>query len=308
MMNLDLNTVEYSFIDVCDTYDKINYTWKLELNEFGIDFTLENQLVHKSSYELLLAFKFKEVVSLNTSDNISKDIKDILIPLLNENIRLYGKYKDFFNKLERNKIQLETYRKNNKSFLSEIELKQQIVDCEEEMDKDEYYSSPFFNEIGFISEDYHFKIYSFSRHFLKDINEDFKKHLPYGNNNLIANKKEFFSYKIIGPIWEYSNKIFFEEISFLNFYKEFNFFHSVPKIKIKEDQIIYVCYLINKLSQTIENTKRRKVWEECINENLGININTYTSKRTHLRGSSSNEKAKSIADEIDKIINPFLPK
>lgn len=303
-----MNTIDAHFYLIQFTYSETNNFWKNEINSQGKSFYYDSQDMYKSQYKSMIGHKFKEEIVINSSSDFRKETIIELTGSLKENINLYEKYKVFFNGLDREKLKLETYRKKTKSNLTDFDLSIELISIIEPMDRDEYYKSTLFEDIGFLSTNYHYYIYSYSKKLLNDIEEEFKNYIPFDSNCFRINKDNFFSMKLIATIWELYNEKLLETLDEIDLYKELNFFHSVSKIKIKKDQTINFCYLINKLSQTIENPKRRKYWEDGMIENLGLKLSTYKSKRTFSVNNNATDESKAIADEIDQIIKPFLPK
>lgn len=305
-MPFDFTLIENSFIEVCKVYEVINKEWKIEIEEEGRGYSIDHQDSYKFAYEEFYNFKYKEIYKLTESDKFLDELKLFLIPLLEENITLYAKHKDLFNKHDRKKIQINFYRNKVKSNLSDSEISEIIDSCIDDLDRFEYYSSTFYHEVGYISENFHYYIAAFSKQLLRDINENFKNYIPYNSKDLKTNKKQIFPLKLLIELWEYGNANIFESISDFDFCKELNFFHTIQKIKIKDDQVITFCYVINKLKKTIKDTKVSEVWENEILESLNINSNTYKSKKTYLKQKDSSIDSKAIAKQIDDIFKPFL--
>ena len=114
-MPFDFTLIENSFIEVCKVYEVINKEWKVEIEEEGRGYSIDHQDSYKFAYEEFYNFKYKEIYKLTESDKFLDELKLFLIPLLEENITLYAKHKDLFNKHDRKKIQIDFYRNKVKS-------------------------------------------------------------------------------------------------------------------------------------------------------------------------------------------------
>lgn len=303
-----MNSIDAHFYLIEYTYDITNDLWKKEINSNGRTFDFDSQDIYKSQIKSMIGHVYKEKIAIDSPSNFRKETIIQLIALLKENIDLYQNHKDFFNNLDRKKIELEIYRKTLNSNLSDFDLYIELISNKEVMDRDEYFKSTLFDDVGFLLINYHYYIYQYAKKLLSDIEDNFKDYIPFDSNYLRINKVNFFSMKLISLIWEFCNDELIEEIDDIDFFKELNFFHSVSKVKIKKDQTVNFCYLINKLSQTIENPTRKKYWEEGILENVSLKESTYKSKRTFIVNDSASDESRVIANEIDTIIKPYLPK
>lgn len=296
-----MNKIDAHFHLINYTFQETNSFWKEEINSEGKSFDFDSQDIYKSQYDSMLGHKYVEEIALRESSNFRKETILELTAFLTENINLYEKYKSFFKGLEREKLRLDTYRKRKKSNLSDFDLTIELMSIIEPMDRDEYFTSTFYEEFGFLSTDYHHYIYTYSKKLLHDINENFKNYVPYGTNCLKTNKDPFFSMKLIISVFESCNGELFEPVSEYDFYKEFNFFHSTSKLKKIPSQKNKIYYLIHKLSETID-LQRRKNWIEGMLENLDLTSTTYNSKYRHIVSVEANDTSRNFASEIDFII------
>ena len=294
----DFNLVEERYIDLCKLYDTINENWKIEINYDGLNYSFLHQNTYKFAFEGLLRYKLKETINQRISDNFLDDLKNLLIPKLIENIDLYDKHKLLFEKYNRKKIQVDLYKAKMKSNLSEEKIADEINDTLDDFLPSEYYSSSFYAEIGYITVNFHFDIYFFSKQLLRDINNNFKDYLPYDCNNLKTNKEQFFSLKILSNLWEYVNDEIIDTILEYDFCSELNFFRVHSRIKIKDKHIVTFCFIINNLKKKITDRDRAKIWEEAIIKNFNINPSTYNSKKTSIKDDK-------IGKEILLILNPI---
>ncbi|MFH6972263.1 hypothetical protein [Flavobacterium petrolei] len=276
-MDIDFDTLEYNYIHATQLYENINSLWLNEINSQGFEYGYDNQAVYKTTYDLLISFSFVELEKSSKSDEFIRSVTPILTASLKENIRLFEKYKTLFNGLDREKIQLDFYRKKINSTLSDFDLKIELVNVLESIDRDEYFKSSIYNEYAFLSENFHHQIYLFTLRLIKSINNNFENHERFDPIPLKNNTTEFFDLILIGKLYQVINKIVFEPSTQLDFYREINLLHSVSNLKIRKGYRNHSYYVFYKLSESIQ-ANNSKYWLDGILLNFDLSMETYNSK------------------------------
>lgn len=294
-MDIDFDTLEYNYIHVTQLYENINSLWLNEINSQGFEYAYDNQAVYKTTYDLLISFSFVEIEKSSKSDEFIRSVTPILTASLKENIRLFEKYKTLFNGLDREKIQLDFYRKKINSTLSDFDLKIELVNVLESIDRDEYFKSSIYNEYAFLSENFHHQIYLFTLRLIKSINNNFENYERFDPIPLKNNTTEFFDLILIGKLYQVINKIVFEPSTQLDFYREINLLHSVSKLKIRKGYRNHLYYVFYKLSESIQ-TNKSKYWLDGILLNFDLLMETYNSKYKQI---SKIDSLRDFVNEID---------
>lgn len=296
-MNIDFDTLEYNYIHVTQLYENINSLWLNEINSQGFEYGYDNQALYKTTYDLLISFSFVELEKSSKSDEFIRSVIPILTVCLKENIRLFEKYKELFNCIDREKIQLDFYRKKINSTLSDFDLKIELVKFLESIDRDEYFKSSIYNEYAFLSENFHLYIYLSSLRLIKSINNNFENHECFDPIPLKNNINEFFDLILIGKLYNVINEIIFEPATQLDFYRELNLLHSVNKLKIRKGFRNHLYYIFYKLSESIP-ANHSKYWLEGILLNFDLSMDTYNSKYKEI---SKIDSLKGFVNKIDLI-------
>lgn len=306
---MDANTIDANLLFISMIYKTTNVLWIKEINSEGSDFNFDSQDIYKTHCEAMTNYIFKEKIAINSPSDFRRQTLNALTVYLKENMTLYEKYKDLFNGYNREKLRLDTYRNITKSNLSDNHLNLEIISIIEPMDRFEYKNSSIYSDFGFLSENYHQDIHIYSKKLLNDIEHDFKDYLQYTPNFLRTNKEPFFSWNVIKDLYQLiQGKIFEPILSDYDFFREINFLHTMPKLEIISGQKNSIYFIINELSQTIKNNKRKNEWEDGMLEKFDFDKEVYSKKKSFIGSEQSSDNLRTLSKEIKAIINPIPPK
>ena len=254
------NYIDESLASLAVVSNLTNQMWINEINSDGQEFNYDSQDIYRAHLELVYSLNFNEKIKSN-STSFFKDLADKNMPdILKRNIELYESFSNIFDSYDRNKLQIESFRKFSKSDKNDDDLSNEIMQFTELMDREKYLKSDFYKDIGFLTTNFHYYIYQFNKKLLKDFESNFENYSKYNSEFIFVNKIELFPMEIIIKIHQETNNEVFENIKITNFYDELNFFHSVKKIKIKPKQNNKVYFIIHKLSGLINDKKMKNSW------------------------------------------------
>lgn len=292
------DTIDEHFAAICIMSDLINHWLTEEINSNGSTFTYDSQDIFREYLNVGNKLNFKEIINVYPKSDFRKIALKGLPDLLKSNIDLYEKHKSLFESYDRNRLQLDTFRKLHKSNATDQELKIEILKYTELMNRDEYYNSSFYNDIGFLSVNFHYHIYMYSKRLLKDIETNFVDYKGYDSDYLFKNNEELFPMTLIAELHLICNNVIFEKCKITNFYDELNFFHVNQNVKpiVKQNNKIY--YVIYKLSNLISDSKIKAKWVLSILHNFNLKKSSYDSKYLTVY---ENESSSSFVDSINVI-------
>lgn len=294
------NTIDEHFAAICIATDITNYWLIEEINSNGSTFGYDSQDIFREHLDLGYKLNFKEIINVYPNSDFRKIALKGLPDVLKLNIDLYEKHKSLFESYDRNKLQLDTFRKLNKSNATDQELNIEILSFTELMNREEYYNSSFYNDIGFLTVNFHFYIYLYSKNLLKDIESNFVDYKGYDSNYLFKNNEELFPMRLIAELHLVCNNVIFEKCKITNFYDELNFFHINQNVKpiVKQNNKIY--YVIYKLSNLIADNKIKAKWVLSILHNFNLKKSSYDSKYLTVY---ENESSSSFVANINAIFS-----
>ena len=147
------------------------------------------------------------------------------------------------------------------------------------------------------------KIFELNNYFLSVLNKyiHVKEETKKQSTATTINKGiTYFKLELISEIYQTCNDVQFNNISELDFINNINLRSSSLSFQIKTGEIERVCYLINRLSKKC--TKENKIqWLENIKKHLGINENTFKSKRTHCSADKTNPTNVDFVKKTDNL-------
>lgn len=152
------NTVDSNFGKLILMTELATYHWIKEVNSQGSTFDYNSQDIFREHLKLAHSFNYKESIDLHEKSDFRNLVFDVFPEKLEDNIKIYENYKNFFDGFDRNKLMLETYRKVKKSSLTDSELNLEISSIVELMERDDYYKSDFYKDFGFLSINFHLYI------------------------------------------------------------------------------------------------------------------------------------------------------
>ncbi len=125
----------------------------------------------------------------------------------------------------------------------------------------------------------------------------------------VDNKKEqsismesFFSMLLSGHIYKLCNGIQFEAMSELDFFESLNLHKKSNPLKVRKYEKVRVCYLINQLSEQIEEKERRNEWIGAMLRVCGIAPDYYRSKYRESISDLPSKKNNEFAEALKEIL------
>ena len=288
--------------------DDIKDYWIKEINTEGSNFNFDSQDVFRIAYEeCITKWKLIEEYPPETlSDErveILKDIKETATEI----VGLYEKHKNLFRQYNREDLMLNTYKAKNPNYgtIPNQELKT-ILGYEMEIpSRDHYYKSTFYNQFGFILNDYHFEINVFCKYLLLEIKNNFKETEKY--KTLIENSDlaPYFSMGLVYEAYKFSNGILFESLSELDFYKSINLLQIDSHLNIVKSEIKRAYYVLHNFSNCIENKEVRNYWISTILQRLKKDESNYFSKYRTVVSENATKDDNRFARDVDQIFKPY---
>ena len=110
----------------------------------------------------------------------------------------------------------------------------------------------------------------------------------------------FFPLSLIADIYEVCNGVQFSETDSIEFFYAINLHPNSPPIQINNGEKVRVCYLINRLADTLESPQREQ-WLNGILANLDIKMSFYRSKYRQPISDMPSESNKTFADTLREI-------
>lgn len=278
--------------------------WEREVNTEGNDFDFESQDSYKIFYEDLasqIKLYEKYPIKENAEDRekqiieIKRDCKRI--------IELYETHKNFFRTLDREKIMFATIKKRNPTYYkySDNELGMLLLPQLIPNDIEGYYKSEFYNDFGFLVNDYHFEINNLCKHFLSVDQDNANDENKYNTFKYFSKEIPFFSMGLIYDLYELCNGKQFEEISELEFYLSLNLMNIVSDLRLKKSVLKTAYYVLHMLSSQIEDPEIKTYWLNKIQNKLGIEYNSYKSRYMIVKGSDATLDDTVFAKNVDTI-------
>ncbi len=296
-----MNTVDGYFVLTDLMFRDVLIHWKGEINSSGRKFDFDSQDCYMTLMEQITQYNFKDVFEENKNSDFRKEQISALKLKLEEVTSLFEKQFEFFKGLDRESLRLKEYRKRTKSTMEDSELMLELYAKIELPQRNQYFNSNFYKEVGFLASDFHNEIYLYAKILLKHINENFKNYTQYDENYIFTNDKPLFSMRLISDIYKISNDLLFESILDFDFYKEINYLHTIRKIRIRKDQNNCFYYLIHCLSETIVDQKLKEKWMAFIMRDHDIDPSIFKSKYRHIVGSDSGKKSAEYAKLLNEV-------
>lgn len=282
--------------------------WIREINTEGSDFNFDSQDIYRSAYEdcvtkWKLIEEYPPEVFSDLRVELIKDISDTATKI----IELYEKHKNLFRQYDREKLMLDTYKKRNPHYSNcpDVALKS-ILGLEMEIpSRDKYYKSTFYDQYGFLLNDYHFEICVFCKYLLNEIKSNFKEVEPYKTFIENSDLAPYFSMGLIYEVYKYCNGEQFERLSELDFYKSINLLSLYPNLKIAKLENKRAYYILHKFMNCIKDKEVQNYWINEILHNLNRDYDNYHSKYRDVVSGNATEDDKVFADDIDKIFKSY---
>jgi len=282
----------------------IKQYWIKELNTEGTDFNYDSQDVFRTGYEKCITEwkiieEYPPEVLSDERIEILNDLREVAIEI----IELYEKHKNFFRQYKREELMLNTYKTRHPHYnaLSNLELKI-ILGIELEIpSRDQYYKSTFYDQYGFLLNDYHFEIYVFSKYLFNEIKDNFKETEKYKTFIENSDLAPYFSMGLVYSIYKLSDGILFESLSELEFYKSINLLELYSPLKIEKSAIKRAYYVLHKFSNCIKNKELKNYWINVILHRLGKDESNYSSRYRDVVSDNATDDDTLFANNVDEI-------
>jgi len=282
----------------------IKQYWIKELNTEGTDFNYDSQDVFRTGYEKCITEwkiieEYPPEVLSDERIEILNDLREVAIEI----IELYEKHKNFFRQYKREELMLNTYKTRHPHYnaLSNLELKI-ILGIELEIpSRDQYYKSTFYDQYGFLLNDYHFEIYVFSKYLFNEIKDNFKETEKYKTFIENSDLAPYFPMGLVYSVYKLSDGIIFESLSELEFYKSINLLELYSPLKIEKSAIKRAYYVLHKFSNCIKNKELKNYWINVILHRLGKDESNYSSRYRDVVSDNATDDDTLFANNVDEI-------
>ena len=282
----------------------IKQYWIKELNTEGTDFNYDSQDVFRTGYEKCITEwkiieEYPPEVLSDERIEILNDLREVAIEI----IELYEKHKNFFRQYKREELMLNTYKTRHPHYnaLSNLELKI-ILGIELEIpSRDQYYKSTFYDQYGFLLNDYHFEIYVFSKYLFNEIKDNFKETEKYKTFIENSDLAPYFPMGLVYSVYKLSDGILFESLSELEFYKSINLLELYSPLKIEKSAIKRAYYVLHKFSNCIKNKELKNYWINVILHRLGKDESNYLSRYRDVVSDNATDDDTLFANNVDEI-------
>jgi hypothetical protein len=294
------------------SYSYINLGFTNEINSKGGNFDYKSQESYQGHYDgPLLKFRLKEIITQKIDiSNRRKVIVEELHYHLQYNTFIYEQFNSFFESLDRNAIMVDKYRKkfNKGANYTNKELEKELLFLTEIQDRDIYYKSNFFQEIGFLKLDYHKVIYENSKHLLMHLKDFFTGYEPIKSFYPKIYEETFVDMYAASYIFSQFNDIIFKNKSEYEFYRDINLKAVVSSTQILDNQANKMYFLLHNIEQHLITQSLKLQWRENMLQSLGIDKSTYKSKYRFIVGSDSTIEDNSWAVKISSFIEKIKEK
>ena len=298
---VNVNNIDGSIVLLAKLYSDINKYWAIEVNSNGSNFDFDSQDIYRHLLEnIMLVSEIIEKINPETE----KEERIVLLEHLHEsiipNITIYKKYEKIFKSLPRESLELNEFRKrkHSKSTKNDKELESLLYKMKEIQNREKYFSSDLYNNIGFLAHDFHEELYLYSSYIDKLITTNFENFKPYDKNYLMIHDKIFFNMGIVHQIHKNYSDLAFEEISEIELYKVLNLQNTINYLEIKN--VTKITYIFHKLHKIL--TKQiGEQWLKGILKEFKFTKRYYDRKYRIVKSQSATENEEAFADEVDTL-------
>jgi hypothetical protein len=167
--------------------------------------------------------------------------------------------------------------------------------------RDQYYKSTFYDQYGFLLNDYHFEIYVFSKYLFNEIKDNFKETEKYKTFIENSDLASYFPMGLVYSVYKLSDGILFESLSELEFYKSINLLELYSPLKIEKSAIKRAYYVLHKFSTCIKNKEVKNYWINVILHRLGKDESNYSSRYRDVVSDNATDDDTLFANNVDEI-------
>ncbi len=298
-----MNNIDGNYALLYKTYELCIFHIRQEINSNGACFDFETQDCFKDSRKDLSTIELSEKIFSENDKPERIELSKIIIEKVQMYIELYEQYRELFNSYDRYSLMLAQYRKfyNLSSDVSNEDILQSYSMDLGFVNPNKYFESEFYNNIDFVSVDYHYFFYRYAC-FLKLIftrNLEFK----YEDEYLIKKTSVFIHNSLLHFVYQKLSDILFEPISEFEFISFFNLKNDFIKLKRKKNQTNKIYGLIGNLHRHIEDDLK-DIWLDNILKNLGLQKSRYKSKNREYLNATKGDNL-DYKDKIETLFDTY---
>ncbi|WP_057781543.1 hypothetical protein, partial [Formosa algae] len=159
---VNVNNTDGSIVLLAKLYSDINKYWASEVNSNGSNFDFDSQDIYRHLLENVM---FISEIIEKINPETEKEERIVLLEHLHKsiipNITIYKKHIELFKKLPRKKLELNEFRKRKypESTKNDKELESLLYKIKEIQNREKYFSSDLYNNIGFLAHNLHEELY-----------------------------------------------------------------------------------------------------------------------------------------------------
>lgn len=223
---------------------------------------------------------------------------------------LYEREEEFIANLNRKQMVIEAFRKEYdnpkyRELTDDILLNYYEREKEINVEGRNFYSSLFFEKVGFLEINYHYEIYLRAIQILKLLDPKGGKEIALSEDLFYRNSKPIFPMILIAKLHAKVNGIIIDNVDELTFLLEINYIKAISKVKIKAKNQNEFYYLIDSLSKCLPDINEREIWLWNILKDFNIKESTFKSKYRHITSSNATESQKSLSNAIDEVFKLY---
>lgn len=296
-----MNHIDGNILLLTLSYSDLNRCWIDEINIDGdcFDYDSQDRYYHVVD-KMHSTFELIEKINPETKKKKRQILLEDLSKSVNENIRLYENHKNLFQDLPRKKLLIKEFkeRKYSESTKNDKSLYDIFIHLKEIQNRNVYFKSELYKNIGFLEHNYHEEIYNFARYIQNQIDKNFENFYRYDSNYLVVHDIIFFNMGIVYHIHDTFCGVAFEEITELELYKALNFLNTIPYLKIKNTKKLL--FILHNLSELLDENYRRQ-WLKGILKEIQITKDVYDSKYKAVVWKSRSSDQKKFANQYDTL-------
>jgi len=286
--------------------------WIKELNSEGATFNFNAQDAYRKAYEdCITKWRLMEVYPPEVLNELRIEQLDDIRITANEIVRLYEKHNDSFINYNRVELMYNTFKKRNPFYKSvPIESLKMVLGYFMDLpQQDVYYKSTFYEQYGFLLNDYHFEINMFCKYILSEIKDNFRQNNKFKNFIDNSDYAPYFPMGLVYDVYKLCNENQFKKQTELEFYKSINLLDLHSDLEIVGSEIGRVYYVLHKFTNCIKDKEVRIYWINVILHRLGKDYeNNYLKRYREIVSKNVNEKSgdKLFVEKVDKIFKSYV--
>lgn len=297
--NINVNSIDGNILLVSSIYNDINKYWIKEINSDGDSFNYDSQDIYRHALDnIFLLSEFIEKINPETHKEERRIVINELKKSVKENIKLFENFRSLFADLSRKKLLIREFknRKYSKSTKSDGSLYKIFVKQKELQNREIYFNSNLYKNIGYIEHNFHEELYDFAIYLKSQIKKDFEPSNTYNSNYLGVHNNTFFNMGIVYHIHNSFNNIAFYEVNELKLYKALNLQNTLSYIRIKDNQKLL--YIIYRLSEILDENYRAD-WLKGILKEIRVTKEYYNKKYKAVTWKNSSADQQTFVEQFD---------